>query len=137
MRGQQRVRIVQPAVFNDGMRPAHAFLRRLENQLHRTMQYIPVRHQNARNPQADGRVPIVAACVHHAGVHACKALPRRPVCILRTLRYRQRVDVKPHRDRGPLAASQNRDHARIARANVGRQLVLRRALRKRLFSMCR
>ena len=96
-----------------------------------------MRRQNVRDAQTDGRVAVVAAGVHHAGVHARKALPRRPVRLLRTFGHRQCVDVKPQRERRPFAAAQNGDHARVARANVPRQLVLRRALRERPFRVRR
>ena len=61
MRADQVIHTVKMPVINDGFRTADTLFCRLEDQLHRAAQFVPVRRQNVRDAQTDGRVAVVAA----------------------------------------------------------------------------
>lgn len=75
-------------------RAAHAFLRRLEEQAHIARQARCVPPQQSGQPQAQGRMPVVAAGVAETGVAGGETLPRREMPGIVGLGHFQGVQIK-------------------------------------------
>ena len=108
------IHIVHMPRGGNGPRAAGAFLRRLENQLHRTVQAVFHCHEDFRHAQPDRHVGVMAAGVHHAGIAAGKAFPGGAVAGVGAFRHGQGVNIKPQGHHRAGAAVQDANDARQA-----------------------
>ena len=102
---QHIVHALQMALVHQGLGAPDALLGGLEQQLEGAVKHVPMGGQDRGHAESDGRVPVVAAGVHDAGVLRPEALAHRDPVRLVKFRQRQGVDVKPQGHRGPRAAA--------------------------------
>ena len=110
MGAKHKVNIVQMSVLHNGLRASHAFLRWLEDKLHRSVKLFPQLAENFGRSQSYRHMAVMAAGMHDACIAGRKSLFRRVVRLFLTFQYRQRVHIKTEGHRRSFAAMQNSNH---------------------------
>ena len=129
------INIIQVSMSHNRTGSFCSLLSWLKNQLYRSVKPVLNFHQNLCYTQADRRMSIMTAAVHHSRIPGSKSLCKGSVIYIFILCQTKSINVKTESCHRPFSAPENSNHTGKARSHLLCQIFCRSPLQKSSFCM--